>query len=120
MFYAPQVILGKAKESYEAAAICLQAKHFNVTASRSYYACVQLATFALLKNRISFNEAHSSIHEAFRQRFCGETPKLAGILEELFGLRMTADYYDRNTSRVDAHFAYARAVEFRNYLEKYL
>ena len=122
MIYLPDIIQTKAEENLNSAKLCLKNKHYNASVNRSYYACAQKATEALLRKNISLGNHpnHKNIREKYNQRFKQIIPRNQNTLEPLFTLRRDADYTDRNTSKTQAINAYRQACDFINNLKTHL
>ena len=95
---AEGVALSKAEESLAVAEVAFAAGHFNSCASRSYYACFQAATAALIHEGIwpRGEWSHTFVHSQFVGLLINRRhlfdPRLRLALEESDRIRRIADY----------------------------
>jgi uncharacterized protein (UPF0332 family) len=115
------VYLEKAKESLASAKSELANRRYNNCANRAYYTCFQAAIHALLEASIRPpRETDRWGHEFVQARFNGDlinrrklfAVDVRGALEQLFRLRVKADYGIDHVPEVQAARAVRRAEAF--------
>ena len=107
----------KIKESSKAAQICFEAKYYNSSANRSYYAMFQAAQMALSKAGFSREEwSHPGLQAAFAGELTKRrkvyTPIMAQHLYRALELRLIADYRTRTLNEKEARSALWWAEDF--------
>lgn|SRR5512135_1122660 len=109
----------KARESLAGAHSEFVNRRYNNCANRCYYACFQIAIFALLAAGLQRPGAHWR-HVFVRGQFAGELlrrrklypAELGETFERCYSLRERADYEYRQVSRTEAERALRRATHF--------
>ncbi len=118
-----RALLDKAQENLAAAQTLMDKAHFEVAASRSYYAMFYAAEAALLEEGMEFS-SHGAVHGAFGERLTKSgrlEAKLHRYLLDAFRARHAADYdAPSDISEEDAKTLVERAEEFILALKKYL
>ncbi|MBI4596600.1 MAG: HEPN domain-containing protein [Candidatus Tectomicrobia bacterium] len=107
----------KVKESLKAAQICFEAKYYNSSANRSYYAMFQAAEVALSKAGFAREEwSHAGLQAAFAGELTKRrkvyTPLMAQHLYSALELRLIADYRTRTINEKEARSALRWAEDF--------
>jgi uncharacterized protein (UPF0332 family) len=112
--------LYKAQESLEGATSEYSNKRYNNCANRAYYACFQVAIYALLmtnmKQPTNGKWRHEYVKAQFVSQFINKKKVYSGdlrdILERYYERRQRADYDDGQVSNKEAYRSLSRAKEF--------
>ena len=115
-------LLKKARESIQAAGELSGNKHFDFSASRSYYAMFYVAEALLLTKNLSFS-SHKGVISSFGRDFIKPgtfPPELHQYLRDAFRLRQLGDYGIPGTiDREKAEQLIRQAKDFIEEAEKY-
>jgi uncharacterized protein (UPF0332 family) len=119
----PERYLRKSRESLASARADVRAERHNSAANRAYYAAFQAAVAALIDAEIRPQEDWE--HRFVASQFSGKLVKrrklyasrLAGTLERLFELRITADYRPSDVSAKEAERATKLAEGYASEIE---
>ena len=110
-----EVFLAKAEEALASAAGDFASNRFNSCANRSYYACFQAATSALLTMGVDAR-SHRAVQALFARELVNRRKMYSGnmssVLPMLTTLRQTADYRPDHVTRGEASRALAHAGHF--------
>ena len=110
--------LAKALEGLHGARSELANGRYNNASNRAYFACFQAAIAAMLEAGLPVRErwGHDDVQATFagdlvhRRKFYPS--ELRGVLNSLYGLRLSGDYQPRPVSRKEAEGSVKRAADF--------
>lgn len=110
-----QALLDKAAENLLAAQDLIHGNHFEVAASRAYYAMFYAAEAVLIEEGFEFS-SHGAVHGAFGERFIKTArmgPQFHRYLLDAYRARQSVDYdAPADISAQDAETLLRRAQEF--------
>lgn len=109
----PQILIQKSQESLEAVEILITHEKFNVSASRAYYAALQMTWAAILFLKLpvkerSHGKAINLLENDLVHRMELRNPSALRLLR---GIREDADYSDHPMSRTRAEGAFQTAAD---------
>ncbi len=117
------VLVKKADENIEVADMLLRQGHFDISASRAYYAMFYLAEALLFSKGLTFS-SHSAVIAAFGREFAKTNliaPRHHRSLRDGFETRQIGDYsFETNVSREKAAYILKGAMEFFTAATEYL
>jgi uncharacterized protein (UPF0332 family) len=117
------VLVQKADENIEVAEMLLHQGHFDISASRAYYAMFYLAEALLFSKGLSFS-SHSAVIAAFGREFAKTNliaPRHHRSLRDGFETRQIGDYsFETTVSREKAAQVLKGATEFFTAAKEYL
>jgi len=119
------MLIEKAYESLRAAELCFEAKLYNSTVNRAYYAMFQAAVVALTQAGIrpkGEQWSHESLHAMFSTVLIQQRKlyphQIARFLPDALSLRHQADYRDRSVSETIARRVVRWSRDFLSMIER--